>query len=461
MARGDGGKAVVKKEEVRSDICCRQGICKTTGGLRVYSDAIMKSSLLVLPAALLVAGAAGFIADRNSQSGTTASRTGETGSPAATRSSRALHPSAAQSQRTERGARQGERFHTMPASQRLARLETILRGENALDRNRALLEYVEQLGPGDFEEAVAHFRSLGLTETRLGEYSLLLSAWAKTDPIGALAYAKENTGNRFATDTILTTWASLDPLSAIQWAESNHDGDDANPNMVGVIRGIAASDPDLATRLLTEMPRSRERGSALDAVLPHLLAQGDDTARTWIKSIDDDSLRNGAMARVAERFAQTDPAGTVSWLLENPGEATQRSMDDVYRTWMRDNPDAAIGSLATLPAGEARSDALRGVVSAVSSSNPTMAISLMDRHAADVDDSVVRNFVWRSYDTDPAAAASQIARISEERHQFHMYRRVLDSWMENDPNSASAWIRSNTLPDNVMQHLQQQSEARP
>lgn len=417
--------------------------------------------MLVLPAALLVAGVAGFIAGRNTQPGDAPSSSRETAGPATMRSSRASHPSAAESLRTERGSRLGERPQTIPASQRLARLEGIMRGENALDRNRALLEYIEQLGPGDFEEAVAHFRSLGVTETRLGEYSLLLSAWAKTDPIGALAYAKENTGSRFAADTILTTWASLDPLSAIQWAESNHDGEEANPNMIGVIRGIVGSDPDLATRLLSEMPRSRERGSALDAILPHLLAQGDDNTRTWIQSIDDDALRNGAMMRVAERFAQSDPSGTVSWLLENPGEATQRSMDDVFRTWMRDNPDAAIGSLATLPAGEARSDALRGVVSAVSASDPAMAVSLMDRNAADINDDVVRTFVWRSFSSDPASAASQIARIGDPRDQSSMYRRVLDHWMEQDPNNASTWIRSNALPDDVIQHLQRQSEARP
>ncbi|HSP41849.1 MAG TPA: hypothetical protein VLO11_03160 [Luteolibacter sp.] len=417
--------------------------------------------MLVIPAALLVAGIAGFIAGRNTQPNPSSSQAGEAGGPAATRSTRATASSAAENLRSGRAAGQNGQLQSMPASQRHARLEAIMRGENALDRNRALLDFIEQLGPGDFEDAVAHFRSLGLTENRLGEYSLLLSAWAKTDPIGALAYARENTGNRFASDTILTTWASLDPLSAIQWAESNHDGDGANPNMIGVIRGIAASDPDLATRLLTEMPRSRERGSALDAILPHLLTQGTDDARAWIESLGDDSLRNGAMMRVAERFAETDPAGTVSWLLDNPGEATQRRMDDVYRTWMRDNPDAALGSISTLPAGEARSDALRGVVSAVSSSDPAMAISLMDRHAADIDDGVVRNFVWRAFDTDPAAAATQIARIDDQRYQYHMYRRILDRWMERDPNTASTWIRSNTLPDNVIEHLQRQSQAQP
>ena len=79
------------------------------------------------------------------------------------------------------------------ASERLARLEAIMRGENPLDRNRALLAFIDQLGPGDFEAAVAQFRAMGITDSRFGEYALLLSAWAKADPLAALDYAKGNT----------------------------------------------------------------------------------------------------------------------------------------------------------------------------------------------------------------------------------------------------------------------------
>ncbi len=355
----------------------------------------------------------------------------------------------------------------MPAIRLHSRLESIIRGEVPLERNQALLAFINQLGPADFREAVDYFRSLGLTESRLGEYSLLLSAWAKVDPMAALQYAGENTANRFATDTILTTWASLDPYAAIRWADANHTDDEANPHMVGVIRGIAASDPDLATRLLTEMPRSRERGAALDAMLPHLLTMGNESTRKWIDGLGDDSLRNGAMLRTAERLAQSDPAGTAAWLLENPGEASQRRIDDVYRVWMRDNPQAAQGSFASLPAGEARSNALRGLVSALSSSDPAAAISLMNRHASDVNDHVVRHFAWHSFDSDPAAAASQLARMQDPRQQEQMYRRILENWLQNDPQAAATWINNNPLPEPVANHINRiqqeaaQSPARP
>jgi len=421
----------------------------------------MKSPNLIIPAALVLAGVAGFIAGRTTSSSTSALQAGEQGAPAATRASRVHQQSAAESQAAGRSSRDGERIQAMTGSRRLERLESIVRDENPLERGQALLAYINQLGPGEFEEAVSHFRSLGLTESRLGEYGLLLSAWAKADPYGALAYATENTSGRFATDTILTTWASLDPLAAVQWAQGQHSGDGANPHMTGVIRGIAASDPELATRLITAMPRSRERGAALDAMIPHLLTQGVDATRAWIANLNDESLRSGAMSRVAERFAANDPAGTVSWLLQGANEATERSMDNVYRVWTNNDSAAAVASLAGLPAGDVRANAMRGVVSSVTRSDPQMAISLMNRYNNDLTDRVVGTFVWRANDVDPAAAAGQISRIQDEGYQSHMYRRMLGNWLDRDPSSAATWIRSNPLPDSVLNHLQRRMEAQP
>lgn len=363
-------------------------------------------------------------------------------------------------QRSERPDRSARASAEDPA-ERLAKLESIVRGENALDRNRALLAYIDQLGPGDFEDAVAHFRSLGITESRFGEYSLLLSAWAKADPLSALTYAKENTGSRFATNTILSSWASSDPEAAIRWAETNHEGDGANPYLAGIIRSLAGTDSARATQLLTGMPRSVERGEALDALLPHLLRQGGETARSWIEGLGDPVLRDGAMSRVAEQLAATDPAGTAAWLVANPGEASQRRMDDVYSQWARKDEQAAIGSLASLPSGDNRSNALRGVISSVASKDPQAAVTIMNRFPNDVNDRVVQNFVWHSFRSDPSVAVNQISRIGDQREREQMYRRTMDAWMDRDATAATAWMQTNPLPQSVQEHLtRRQNEQR-
>jgi hypothetical protein len=415
---------------------------------------MMKASPLTILAALVVIGAGAFMAGRVSSSDPAANAVNgqEDARPARASSISSSAESAAERmRRTRENDRRSE-----SAAERLTRLESIVRGENPLDRSRALLAFIDQLAPEDFEAAVAHFRSLGMTEDRMGEYGLLLSAWAKVDPLSALSYAQQNTRSRFATDTILTTWASIDPDAAIRWAEANHTGDGANPNLAGVIRGIAATDPQRATQLLTSMPKSVERGQALDAMMPWLLAQGNDATRAWIAAISDDSLRNGAMMRAAERMAATDPAGTVAWLIANPGDATQRQMDDVYSTWARSDEQAAMASLATLPAGEIRSDALRGVVSSAALRDPAYAVSIMDRYAGDVDYGVVRNFIWHSFGRDPVMAVNQIQRIADVGERDQMYLRAVSRWIERDPAAAGSWLQGNTLTPSVQDSLLRQ-----
>jgi len=421
----------------------------------------MKLNPTTMLAALVLIGGGAFMAGRvSSPNAPAATHDG----PAETRSSRAAGRDAGGEEASNRKISRTlktERGEAGLSKDRLARLEAIVRGENPLERNRALLAFLDQLGPGDFEAAVAHFRSLGITDSRNGEYSLLLTAWAQADPLSALTYARENTNGGFAQDTILTSWASTDPEAAIRWAQANHEGDDPNPYLPGIIRGLAGTDPARATELLASMPRSEERGKSLDFILPHLLEQGSDATRAWIATLTDDALKNGAMERVADKLAATDPAGTASWLLANPGQAADRRLDDVYGVWANKDQQAALSSFSALPAGDARSNALRGVISSVATESPKAAISLMNRYPNDVNDRVVQSVVWHSFGSDPATAATQIARIGDDQQREQMYRRTLDAWFDRDPASAQSWIQTNSIPDSVRARIAQRQSARP
>lgn len=418
----------------------------------------MKSNLATTAAAVAVIGVGAFLAGRSSSS------TGHQDQPVAEKSgsssARASGPGSSGGESAARNSRSSSRSSSASPSlpgtreERLAKLESIIRGDDPIARNRAFLSYLDQLDPAEMKEAVDRFRSLGITEQRFSEYSMLLTVWAKSDPMAALAYAKENTRGGFATNTILSAWASNDPEAAIAWAKANHQGDDANPYMAGIIKGIAASDPVRATQLLTEMPFGEERGEALSGLLPHILAKGPDAAREWIASISDEQLRNGAMGRVAEQLAALDPKGTADWLIANPGEASQRNMDNVISVWMDKDQAAAMAYYQALPAGDVRSNALRGIVNSLAVDDPKAAANYMDNHPADVNDRVVQQFVWHSFGEDPNLAASYIARISDPGERDGTYRRMLDGWLRQDESAARTWIQNNQLPPSVQEHVQ-------
>ena len=119
-------------------------------------------------------------------------------------------------------------------------------------------------------------------------------------------------------------------------------------------------------------------------------------------------------------------------------------MDDVYNVWSKKDEQAAWSSFSTLPTGDARSNALRGIINGVAGDNPKAAVSLMDRFPNDVNDRMVQHFVWRSFDSDPLTSINAIARMGDQQRRDAMYRRTFEAWQEQDPTSADTWLRQNS-----------------
>jgi hypothetical protein len=414
-----------------------------------------RNTLLTLAAATVIAGGS-FIAGRLSVSQNSGDATASGAQMSSTRATTGDGASATESSGSTRpGAGKASSARSTGKEAKLAKLEEIVRQNDPLERNRALLAFLDQLGPGDMEEAIERFKALDLGESRNGEYAMLLAAWAKVDPVAALGHVKDDDDDGFAIKTILATWAGNDPDAALRWADAQHDGDGANPYLIGVIQGIAATDLDKATQLLASMPFSNERGEALSSLLPYVLTKGGDAAREWVFSIKDDQLREGILNRVVEQLASKEPKETADWLLANPSQATIRQLDDALAAWTEKDQEGAVIYYNSLPTGEARSIALRGIVNTMATENPKEAARFMDSHPADTNDQVIQQFVWHSSQGDPALAATYIAKISNEREQINLYNRMLTGWMRRDPAAATSWIRSNPLPEAVKINMPQ------
>ena len=122
--------------------------------------------------------------------------------------------------------------------------------------------------------------------------------------------------------------------------------------------------------------------------------------------------------------------------------------------------DAALAFYQNLPSGEARTNALRGLVTTMATENPRAAADFLDSHAADGNDRVYQQFAWHSFGQAPDLAANYIGRIADEGTRNGMYRRMLDSWMERDEAAARAWISNVQLPADVIQFLDRHLQER-
>jgi hypothetical protein len=268
-------------------------------------------------------------------------------------------------------------------------LEGVIRDKDSLDRTHDLLAYIEQLSPEEFEGAVRRFRSLGLTKDRMGEFAMLLTAWAKVDPAAALAYTQAHTHDPFATNVVLSTWGTKDPTAA----------------------------------------------------------------RSWVDSLPNGSFRSAAKASLASQLAKGDPQGTAAWLLADSGDKVNSKLDNVFHTWAKQDQAGALNAYSALPPGPARDSALRGIAEATAAKDPTAAATLLDAHPTDVSDKTIKAYAWEAYKTDPALGATALAGMTDPKKQTKAYKKMLGTWVAEAPTPAMTWIQANQLPPPIKQRF--------
>jgi hypothetical protein len=132
---------------------------------------------------------------------------------------------------------------------------------------------------------------------------------------------------------------------------------------------ISATSKSVAEKR-SEKRRQRDRsGKKGRDVLPSLIREGVDSAGVWIDGLTDASLKNGAIKIFARDMANSDPAGTASWLMANPRKATQQRLSDVYSIWTEKDQPEAMNPYLGLPTGENRNNTLRGITTSLASTS--------------------------------------------------------------------------------------------
>ncbi|MDB4415799.1 hypothetical protein N9270_03630 [Akkermansiaceae bacterium] len=326
-------------------------------------------------------------------------------------------------------------------------------------RAEEFLKFVKNLSPDQYLDAVDAYREGGIENEQFGEYRMLLSAWAQADPLQALDYAKEKTGTNFARQTILSAWAKNDTEGAVAWARENFDseakGADANPWIVGVIEGISSIDLGRATELLEELPFSRGRGQALDAVFAEVTSGGPENTKQWIASLGDEKLKSGAASRFAGQLAKSDPRAAAEWASSMGSEILKSSAGEIIQQWADNDLTAARNWVADQPE-EIVASAGPALVREMIESEDVVAASdwLASYEGNPAFDESVRSLVWHSMGEEPAFAADWIMKLSSEDDQRSTFHRMIGRWMSKDEAGVVDYVNNNPVPEGIKQRVE-------
>ena len=334
-----------------------------------------------------------------------------------------------------------------PVAERLA---DIVRLGDPLERQSALMELINRLGPAEFAAVAEQYRGMDHFGDSRGEFNLILRGWAKADPLGALEYtAKQPDGERH-TAMVLAAWAGNDAAAAERWALDHHEGDGPNPYLSAVIRGIAAYDIAHASRLAESMPRSAERGEAMEAIVRALFVQGTESAMAYPSSIQDPQLRAGCVSMIAERLASKDAEKAAAWLASTPdADAQTRGARRVAEALARQDVTQAAAWVKKL-SPEAQAEAARGVIIPMSSADiPGTAKWVSTLNGIPNYDRVVEEYVWSCDQRSPEQSAAWIQGIANVEQRTRLYHRMLGEWAKRDANAVKNWVASNNVPGSV------------
>ena len=324
----------------------------------------------------------------------------------------------------------------------------ILEDGDVGSRFEKLMAKLDRTESKDFQAILEDIAERGFNQVMGDERVLIISAWAKRDPLAAAQYLKEHDQGDRMQFAAMSTWAANDPDAAEAWAKANHEGKGPNDWLVGVIKGLASSDPMRAGALLVEVEdsnRSRERWHAMESTIPFVMEQGDDFARTWVESLGDGDLQSNSAEWMAKKMAREDPQTAASWIASlGTKEARREASEEVALQFAKDDLAGAQSWVKSLPE-DTRTEAAEGVVSFMAREDPRAAVAWLEKLGDNPDyDGAWVDLVQRGFKEEPAVALVGALRLSDEGWRERYTRDYLSRWMKEDKAAATEWVEEYT-----------------
>jgi hypothetical protein len=346
----------------------------------------------------------------------------------------------------------------------------LLSDTDPLRRMAGITDLLQGVTAENAKDLLAVFQNnRGRGPERDQEFGLFLEAWSRVDGPSAIEWVTTNSSpssfggfggpgggrggrggggpggewqDRMNTFRVLSGWASTDPEAARTWAATKGEGQEENPYLIGVVNGLARTDVGAATELLSTMSYGRMRGIAADRVIESVMVNGADAGIGWARGIADEQLRDGVMARLADRISETDPARSLSLLgdIKDPERKTD-TVRDVVSNWVRTDANAAATWVQNLDDPALKVEAQTSMVQSWARRDADAAAKWLDAQPKGPElDKPIMAYVERTSMRDPQKALLMANSISDEQTRRTTLEQIMGRWMEFDPEGANKFL---------------------
>lgn len=217
---------------------------------------------------------------------------------------------------------------------------------------------------GNRSEPLQWAMSLPQGEARNASLANIMDAWAADDPAAAGNYAIQFKQNLTlnAIKSIAEQWSRSEPRQALAWVNRVpwQEQQNRTNTLAGIMQTWAQSDPVAAANEALRLPVGDSQ-AAIGPVVGSWASADTDAAAAWVNQLSAGSAKDGALAAVALKIAQEDPATAMNWAAAIGEQGLrQKNIAILARDWLRQDKVAATAWISSAPIPEKTRKTLLG-----------------------------------------------------------------------------------------------------
>ncbi|MDJ0710413.1 MAG: hypothetical protein QNJ14_08490 [Woeseiaceae bacterium] len=326
-----------------------------------------------------------------------------------------------------------------------ATIERLLASGKTAARSSEFHAALSALASTDIE-AVKHYYGMARSaQERMTIASLIATELAKSDPEGALEWARNNDTMHSPNlvMSVITQIASRDPQRALDEALKWPDQRFRSSMISSVVSQIARDDPAAAAEAVDQLSNRADRMMASQRLVSTWIREDPTAAIDWIKEQDDETQR-GTLQMAATQLAYSDLDAAIQ-LLPQLDEMAQTSLrQQIAQQLATSRTTAAAEEFIRQYEGQPGYDQLQAsVISAVAHTDIRMAKQMADQLAPGMGrDQAYAQLISQQAMTDPTQAASWLNNIENEPLRGAAIGSIATQWEGKDPAAAMQWVQN-------------------
>ncbi|MDA0813883.1 MAG: hypothetical protein O3C21_16015, partial [Verrucomicrobia bacterium] len=357
-------------------------------------------------------------------------------------------------------------------------MKDVMDENDPIKRSELFNKLLASLTPENAKEAYAQLReSRGRGDMEKSQ--LFLNAWGRIDGAGAMAElmarqaADEGEdganggrggrgggrgGDAFEMMSILSGWATTDATEATRYLNSNEsiEGREKSMLQTGIVQGLLVNGVGDAMDYVANLPTGdNSRDWMMRSIADEVLEGGIDTATSWVNSISDSQLKQGALNTVVGDYMREDMDAAAKWVASMAGESyASDAVRQIAEQMAQSDPQEALAWAGAL-AAEAQPQAYREALNEWAKTDATAASEyLLSMSQSPERDQAITGLTSTLQREDPSSAILWAQEINDPKLQQETITSAARSWYYSDDKAgASAWLETSGLPAEAVEQV--------